>query len=990
MKSVAGHYYDFSQEPQIGNWRIVFQEGTRFRAETLLSGGSGYKVIAIPAEPILGYHRIVPHTLFINGEKIDLNTQSSPYYSWANASRFGVRHFFDGSDVKLTFEFSSPESAPLEFLHVALIDDLAPVPPPEKIKFDISAKIDDFILPDAEKNDVTTWEQGIVSEGKAGRFGFVKGDGLLDVAMPYLGVVDKMYLCGLPEYQKPFRWSFRMFPDGMPLHGDFPVATVKTNDDKLEVNRLSVFWEAQTSDGIFSCRYSIAYPGIAVHDSRGKITLSDLEYASNYQYVLIPKSGGAEVRTLESLRDLEMAANYLLFFGATEFPDVPLLVILTRKPKSLEVSRDPRTNRLKKIVFDGVDRAITATPFGIESFTPVSPCDEKFIKEALRRCRFWSRALLAMPISVREFYRIDRQKGEVAITEKFDYLHIADEWGTIPLEIAPLPPVLSHCGIARHRGKAVGFPTKYGELTAVAGNEATYTLPLADSMRSFPLREAKDDAVDKLLADGLKEYLDFTGNFGDDMQSYPYAGALLEPFAMASTMLNFMPEAKKRELTAKIANRLKLVNDVKRSYVYPAVDWGEMMRLMPDDEKVLKIYRDPALPRKKLWNYYERTERFTRQKYFICYLNLCLFTVEKVLKTGTPQEISSVVFPLIENDWGAGLTFYYMYLAMLATGSTREIRDNWLNIKKMNSFFELFHDWACMASGYAESGLGWVEGANYGAFTVFPHLAHAVGDVQAENFALYLGAKQLALRASRLRAGSCYFNRYMRTEPFYFWKMYRSESNPAFDFQSLPKMWRNRAVDDALYNGTTEGLYPEYFLDMQKVLPNEFDQAIRLYRDALTHYNDRKSWTMIQQFSSVLLAGALNENVPEDVVLQDLEFARKNGMLFHEWRGIHVFSRRLPKNYFESQIHALLLLRKQPLALHNWLNCVIKDAVWDADRKIARITVEKVGDAPGEVMLSLKRPCQSVLLDKTNAVPAEKTGKITIPISKSTIIEVQF
>ncbi|MCQ2378464.1 MAG: hypothetical protein MJ016_04525 [Victivallaceae bacterium] len=990
MKSVAGHYYDFDEEPQIGNWNIVFQDGTCFRAETLLSGVSGYQVIATPAEPTHGYHRIVPHTLLINGEKIDLNTQAEPYYSWINASRFGVRRFFDGSDVRLILEFSSPESAPLEFLHIALLDDFSVVPPPEKVRREIPFPADDLILPEFAKNDVSNWEQGIVSEGKAGRFGFVKGDGLLDVAMPYLGVVDKMYLCGLPEYQKPFRWSYRILPDGMPLHGDLPVATVKSADDKIEVNRLSVSWEAQTDKNVFSCRYSIAGPGIVVRDSRNRITLSDLEYASNYQYVLIPKSGGAEVRTLESLRDLEMAANYLLFFGATEFPDVPLLVVLTRLPKSLEVARDPRTNRLTEIVFHGVDCAITATPFGIESFPPISPRDEKFIKAALRRCRFWSRALLAMPVSVREFYRIDREKGEVSITEKFDYLHISDEWGTVPLEIAPLPPVLSHCGIARHQGEMVGFPTKYGELTAVAGNEATYTIPLADAMRSFPLREEKNDSVGKLLADGLKEYLDFTEKFADDIQAYPYAGALLEPFAMASTMLNFMPEAEKKALTEKIANRLKLVNDVKRSYVYPAVDWGEMMRLMPDDEKVLEIYRDPALPRKKLWNYYERTERFTHQSYFICYLNLCLFNVEKVLKTGTPEEIARVVFPLIENDWGVGLTFYYLYLAMLATGSTREIRKNWQNIKKMNAYFELFHDWACMASGYAENALAWVEGANYGVFTVFPHLAHAVGDAEAEKFALYLGAKQLALRASQLRAGTHYFNRYMHTGPFRFWKYYRSESNPAFDFQSLPKMWRNRAVDDALYNGTTEGLYPEYFLDMQKVLPDEFARTIGCYRDALMRENTRKSWTMIQQFSSVLLAEALDENIPEETVLKDLDFAEKNGMLFHEWRGIHVFSRRLPKNYFESQIRAFLLLRRQPLALLRWINCAVRDAVWDPGLKVARIVLEKAGTRCGEITLRFKRPPERIRLDGAEVDFTESHGMCTVLVQKPGTMEIYF
>ncbi len=990
MKINAGYYYDFDRERQLRDWRITFQEGTRFRIATEASCVAGYKVVAIPAEPILGYHRIIPHTLYIDGTAFDLATQATPNYSWPHASRFGVRHHFERDVATIELEFTSPENDPLPFICVALLDDLDPVPPRDAVHKRITAELDDLALPECPKPDVETWQKGIVSEGKAGRFGFVKGDGLLDVAMPYLGVVDKMYLCGLPDYQKPFRWTFSMLPPGMPRHGDFPTATQSTANDKIEVNRLSVFWEAKNGNDVFSCRYSIASPGIVVYDSRNQIRLSDLEYATNYQYVLIPRSGGVDICSLETISDLDMAANYLLFFGATEFPDVPLMVVLTRQPKSMQVSRDERTHRLTEIVFDGVDTAIAATPFGIEPLAPISCDDEAFLQSALRRCRFWSRALLAMPVAVREFYRIDEARDEVEIAAKFDYLHFADAWGTAPLEIAPLPPVLPHCGIARHMGQALGFPTKHGELTAVAGNEAVYTISLASSMRAFPLRDAKDNAVERLLADGLKEYLDFTAKFGDDTQSYPYAGALLEPFAMASTMLNFMPKREKAQLTEKIRHRLKLINDAGRSYTYPAVDWGEMMRLMPDDEQVLAIYRDRALPRKTLWNYYERAERFTQKKYFICYLNLCLFNVEKVLKTGTKEEVANVVFPLIENDWGAGLTFYYIYLAMLATGSAEEIKANWQNLKKMNSFFELFHDWACMASGYAENALAWVEGANYGAFSVFPHLAHAVGDAEAESFARYLGAKQLALRASQLRAGTHYFNRYMNTEPFYFWKYYRSESNPAFDFQYLPKMWQNHTVDDALYNGTTEGLYPEYFLDMQRVLPEAFAEAVAHYKEALTHYNEKKSWTMIQQVSSVLLAEALDETIPPEVVLNDLALAEKNGMLFHEWRGIHVFSRRLPKNYFESQIRALLLLRQQPVALQSWHHCAVEDAVWDADRNLARITLQKTGDPCGECILYLKRPCRKIKIGDGDEKIPERTGKLILSIPRSTTIEVQF
>lgn len=176
---------------------------------------------------------------------------------------------------------------------------------------------------------------------------------------------------------------------------------------------------------------------------------------------------------------------------------------------------------------------------------------------------------------------------------------------------------------------------------------------------------------------------------------------------------------------------------------------------------------------------------------------------------------------------------------------------------------------------------------------------------------------------------------------------------------------------------------------MRKVLPEDFDRTIQLYRADLMKFDKAKIWMTIQQLSSVLLSEALNENIPEEQVLADLKAAEANGLLFHEWRGIHIFSRRLPKNYFESQIRAFLLSRKHPIYLLNWENVKVIDAVWDSDQSMARIDLEKIGADRGELTLMLKKQAREIRVAGM-PYPIPAVGKATIKVSGSTTVEIVF
>ncbi|OQA77911.1 MAG: hypothetical protein BWY31_04421 [Lentisphaerae bacterium ADurb.Bin242] len=506
------------------------------------------------------------------------------------------------------------------------------------------------------------------------------------------------------------------------------------------------------------------------------------------------------------------------------------------------------------------------------------------------------------------------------------------------------------------------FPTKFGLLHGMFGSTSSYRIPFMPSARKFPLRDLSDATPGKVLKKGLKKYFDFAAKFPKTTQAYPYAGALMEPYAMATTLLNFMNEKDRERLRSLAAERLEGACDPERTYDYPVINHGFMMRTMPDDKGVADIYADPAMRHRRLWNWYNRTEPFTGTKYHICYLNVCFFS-GGLIKEGTREEIAGLKIPLIENDWGAGLTFYYMYLCALASGSFEAIRKNWPLLKSVYSFFEKMHDWACLGSGYSDNAISWVEGANYGAFTSFIHMSEAVGDRKAHEQALYLGSKQFALRMAIIHASQNHFSKYYGVKPWYIAKCLHEESNPAYQFQTVPSdLWRKKFRPDGIYNLTTEGIYPEIFTAMRSFHPKETEIIMNLLREALADGMNAPDnrWGAMQQTASMLIDMALNPAVSGERLLAEIKAVKKRGTLMREWRGIHIFSRRLPEHYLEAQLLAWDAMKHHPAWLEHWEDMQILSADWKAP--CAEITFRQSGSRP-KIRLGIRKKPGKVLLN---------------------------
>jgi len=979
----AVYYYDFNAEQRIDNWQILFQDRNQFRIRTEFRHNAARKILLTAEKSILRDRKMPRINEFIlNGDRLNFSECASAAYVGKNIIRRGIEIQLKQGVNILEAEGEYPFDLDLFRAYIKKIDflDLVEVSFAEPLsRVEGVTPLQTFLpcpgcpeYPEVKPSPTLTgYTAGIGCSSSPGRFGFSQGSGYLDYAMPVLGNFDKMYLCGHPKYRKPFRWNYSTLPKGAAHHGSYRPADHGIENDLIEVNHLSCRWQADLNGIKFTCTGSLASPGVITEREDGKMRIGDLEFAGNYRYVMIPrKNGTLEISTLKDVKDLTMGKNFLLLFGCSEFPDLPLLLVFRKQPENMRLEFQPETGRLSSIEFENCPLLITATPFGFESFDPISPDDTGFLKKAADRCLFWSRALLAYPVRCEEYFQNDPVRKQTSIIQKFSYRYIRDEWNTRPLELAALPPVLSISNLADLKDSLdFHFPTKHGWLRGMIGDSASYVLPWMPVARKFPL--CSDECGTKLkqkLKTGFRSYMDFVTSFPETTQSYPYAGALLEPFAWAATMFHFLDDADREELTSVLRNRLRILCDPESVYDYPEIHHGYLMETMPDDRGVLEYYQRPEMKHLRLWNWYERVEPFTKTVFHICYLNVCFFTEKKIL-SGSREEIRSLKIPLVENDWGLGLMFYYIYMACLASGDYEPVRRSWPLLNSAFSFFAKMHDWACMGTGYADNAVLWVEGANYGAFSSYINLAEAVGDRRAWDFGQYIASKQQALRQGILRAAQHYFCKFYDVKPWHLIKIMEEESNPSWQHMGVPDNLDDlRLREESMYNLTTEGIYPEIFESIRKFQKEEYDILLKKERESLHRrpVNESANWCQVQETASLLICMALDPDFTTEQLRSEIEFAKCQKSLLTKWRGIHIFSRRLPENYFETQLLAWDDMKQHPVWLEHWQNVRIISA--ELHGALAEIVFEATPGA--KIRLGIRQKPARVLLNDID-IPAQ-------------------
>ncbi|HSH17658.1 MAG TPA: hypothetical protein VLD18_16580, partial [Verrucomicrobiae bacterium] len=198
----------------------------------------------------------------------------------------------------------------------------------------------------------------------------------------------------------------------------------------------------------------------------------------------------------DKLEGNQMEENWILvwFDGAEGWTnwDSPWAVFLQHKPMAMKLDDGGLEFQFREPAGDVVMMPLYGyykPPAATNDFLRAHGLPSKKIKtwewsdflprDPLLRVRLWAAATRALPVYCEDSFSVDRSRDTVTLRQRFQRHWIEDDWGTKPLRIAPLSPVLGLA--ARDKQFPVAFNgevfdfeylTPYGPYLGVLNAEA--------------------------------------------------------------------------------------------------------------------------------------------------------------------------------------------------------------------------------------------------------------------------------------------------------------------------------------------------------------------------------------------------------------------------------------------------------------------------------------------------------------------------------------
>ncbi|MBP5182508.1 MAG: hypothetical protein J6331_05715, partial [Lentisphaeria bacterium] len=210
-------------------------------------------------------------------------------------------------------------------------------------------------------------------------------------------------------------------------------------------------------------------------------------------------------------------------------------------------------------------------------------------------------------------------------------------------------------------------------------------------------------------------------------------------------------------------------------------------------------------------------------------------------------------------------------------------------------------------------------------------------------------------------------------------------------FQGVPKeLDKNRLRPGQLHTYITEGAFPELLRHYRELLPEEHRKIMELYIDQMLDPERARIpyfWGRQLAPTMILLDLADDPAYPAERVLEDFARAEKKDALIRQCRDIGTFSTFHPEKLYPAMIFALLEARRHPVLLEHWEDLQIGEALWQEEKKRARIRDVVTGKNP----LLVCRLKNGAKVRKSSFAGEEKDGKILFrPKEKQGIIEIEF
>jgi len=802
-----------------------------------------------------------------------------------------TRHFCKGANtLEFYFKNNRNEAVSTKF-HARLIDEEGEVVPQDRMHEYIDAPKKQSLR---QMPELSNWREGAGKGFKsAGRFGYTKGDGLLDYSMPSFGIIAKPHVSGSHRWTKNQLWSFSVLPDGMETSGSLYKNYVPGDNEKIDVDWSSVRWTRPDANGNpFTIDYSLIAPELLVETVADSFTLSELAGSVSCKRMLLPlRDGVLEHSDCDGVFYDEqlhgpLVENWILLYSNNAFPEIPILLIFRTPPKKILVNRNSKgaARRVDFYFGESLEWAMLGFPKGISMEDP-DDVNDAYIENLISICRKRSKTSLARPVACEEYYKIEDNR--VDILQQYHYKYFDDVFGTEKINMAPLPPPLMLAAeenseiVPDTDATSFDLPTKYGPFYAVLNSKwSSYSIPIPDTRRDFVLQKAKGGVFNEDFENFLA--------YHDNIKEIPNPGVhqFLFSFVIPFMTFNELTEKQKEQLKERLVRNLERCCDPDSSYM--------------------------ARNGKRCYMWYNRTEPYSGVSYLMNYLHVIGIND---LPNCEKETVSNSAYPFIEVDWGNGIGLYSIYLAALFTGRWDIIRNRWDVIRQAFDFYLVLMDWACMCTGYCENGHAWSDGTNYGGYLGFINMAEIIGDHKAYEEGIYAYAKMTAERMGLFVSGQNYFYKYYKVDKWYAEKFFCEELNYKYHHLSWPndKMHGSFRME-GLYNLTTEGHYPEavnmYSTYMgnalqdtlnavEKSQPKEMSVVGPVADGKELFYHSTDAQLGEQEVYSYLLTSLYSGRYKPETIRKKIDEAVLNGRLSREFLGTSLSYRRVPNNWTE-------------------------------------------------------------------------------------------
>ncbi len=374
-------------------------------------------------------------------------------------------------------------------------------------------------LIDACKSEIDGFAEGVTRGGSFGRFGWTtsdklgaysSGDGLLANQVLASGAIARQYVNSRENEKENYlvRFNFIGEKDPEMENAISCLSTIGENVDiefgylpgmfysgstpeQVKVKEINWIHKKHSYNDAFLMDACLVAPSLLVESAYKKFELSDSPTES-FERIGYRQAGGkifsGEASADGTIYDLEkngaLGSNWIMLWnGKNSTTDlnghvgnIPLQIIFQHQPLSITRQKDKLV-----FMFRQGGALWLNTPYGVR-IQPTGNWRGNLPPEAVAKADFFGRTALAYPQDVREFYRYDKDNKQVEIINHYYFREFTDDWNTKPLEIAALPPILSLMtdkgfdALLPENLKDLDYPTLYGPLRGVEGNQISYLL----------------------------------------------------------------------------------------------------------------------------------------------------------------------------------------------------------------------------------------------------------------------------------------------------------------------------------------------------------------------------------------------------------------------------------------------------------------------------------------------------------------------------------